>query len=120
MATPGRTCGALGCKLEVPESLRGQGLCLDHYIDEAFQKLDLAADHSRSGQGVDQNNLEWLLVQVDCIVEALGDETIVLDPGKHSKLLELLLGIANLNEYVRHQTIVAGTFADGVPKQHVS
>jgi hypothetical protein len=120
MATPSRTCSALGCELETPVSLRVQGLCLDHYIDEAFQKLDLATDQSRYGEGFDQNNFEWLLEQVDHIVEALGEEAIVLDPVKHSKLLELLLGIANLNEYVRHQTIVAGAFADGVPKQHVS
>jgi hypothetical protein len=106
MATPNPTCRASGCKLEIPESLRGHGLCLDHYIDEAFQKLDLAADDSRCGQIVDRNTLDWLLVQVDCIVETVGGETTGLDPEKQSKLLELLLGIANLNEYVRHQTIM--------------
>jgi hypothetical protein len=106
MATPSRTCSALGCKLDVPASLSGQGLCLDHYIDEAFQKLDLATYQTRCGEGVDQNNFEWLLEQVDRIVDILGEETIILGPVKHFQLLELLLGIANLNEYVRHQTIV--------------
>lgn len=102
MANPSRTCSVLECKHEIPESLTAQGLCLDHYLEYAFQKLDLATQHSRFGQGVDQHTLEWLLVQVDCIVETMGGENIVLDPHKQSKLLELLLGIANLNEYVRH------------------
>jgi hypothetical protein len=103
MATPSRFCSALGCKVEIPDRLQGQGLCLDHYMEAAFQKLDLAADKSRSGEKVDRNTLDWLLVQVDCIVETVCGETPGLDPGKHSKLLDLLLGIANLNECVRHQ-----------------
>lgn len=106
MATLSRTCSALGCKLEIPESLKAQGLCIDHYLEQAFQKLDLETDHSRRGQNVDRQALEWLLVQVDCIVDTIGGETTLLDPDKHIKFLELLLGIANLNEYVRHQTIV--------------
>jgi hypothetical protein len=106
MVTPSRTCIALECKSEVPESLISQRLCLDHYIDQAFQKLDLETGHSRSAQNVDRSALDWLLVQVDCIVETVSAETPVLDPGKQFKLLELLLVIANLTEYARHQSSI--------------
>jgi hypothetical protein len=102
----------------IPEGLKSQGRCLDHYIEDAFRKLDQASDFSRSGQGVYQNSLKWLLTQVDSIVEILSGEATVSDPEKHCKLLELILGIANLNEHVRHQTILPGRPVDGVPKQH--
>jgi hypothetical protein len=105
MATPSRTRSALGCKLGIAESLKAQGLCIDHYLEKAFQKLDIETAHSRSGQDVDQQTLEWLLVQVDGIIEALRGENTALEPDKHTKFVELLLGIANLNEYVRHQII---------------
>jgi len=118
MATPSRSCGVPGCDLEIPEGLKIHGHCLDHYIEDVFQKLDQASDFSRSGHGVDQNSLKWLLLQVDCIVEILSGEATVPDPEKHLKLLELILGIANLNEHVRHQTILPGHPLDVVPKQH--
>jgi len=118
MTTPSRSCVVPGCDLEIPEGLKSQGRCLDHYIEDAFQKLDQASDFSRSGQGVDPNSLKWLLSQVDCIVETLSGEATVSDPEKHLKLLELILGIANLNEHLRHQAILPGRPVDGVPKQH--
>lgn len=108
MATPSHICSALECKCEVPQSLAGQRLCMDHYIEHAFQKLDLETEHSRRGQDVDRGTLDWLLVQVDYIVEILGADSDVLDPEKHAKLLELLLAIANLNEYTRHQSVGVG------------
>jgi hypothetical protein len=105
MATPSRTCSALKCKSEVPESLASQRLCVDHYLEHAFQKLDLETEHSRRGQDVDQETLDWLLVQVDYIVETVSAESGALDSEQHAKLLELLLAIANLNEYTRHQSV---------------
>jgi hypothetical protein len=105
MATPSRTCSALECKSEVPQSLASQRLCVDHYLEHAFQKLDQETENSRRGQDVNRGTLDWLLVQVDYIVETVGAEASELDPERHSKLLELLLAIANLNEYTRHQSM---------------
>ena len=103
MPIPSRTCSARGCNLQVPVTLASQGFCLDHYLQESFKKLDLAADHTRCGQGVDRDTLDWLLVQVDCIVETVAGETAASDPEKNSRLLELLLAIANLHEYARQR-----------------
>jgi hypothetical protein len=116
VATPSRSCSVPGCDLEVPESLRGEGRCLDHYVEYAFRRLDQASDHSRSGQGVDQDALEWLLIQVDFIVETLSGETAESDPEQHSKLLQLILGIANFNEHVRHHSVPPAHLVDGVSK----
>lgn len=103
MATPSRMCSAPGCKVEVLASLKSQGLCLEHYIEQTFRKLDLVTDYSRSGQSVDSSTLEWLVAQVDCIVETVGSVNTAVDPERHSRLLELLLAMANLHEHAVHQ-----------------
>ena len=107
MTTPSRTCHSKGCKVEVPEGFGESGLCLDHYVAEASQRLDAATECFRLEQGVDNETLDWLLVQVDFVVETIGNETVGLNADQRSKLLELLLGIANLNEYIRHYAVTA-------------
>jgi hypothetical protein len=116
MALPTHSCGVPGCNFEIPEGLKAQGRCLDHYMEDVFQKLNQASDCSRVGNGVGRNTLRWLLVQADFIVETLSGETAVSDPEKHFKLLQLILGIANLNEHVRHQAFLPRHPDDGVPK----
>jgi hypothetical protein len=51
--------------------------------------------------------MDWLLAQVDFAVESLAEEDANWDADQRSKLLELLLGVANLIEYVRHDTVMA-------------
>ena len=107
MTTPSRTCHSESCAVEVPVVLEKEGLCPDHYLEEAFGKLALATEHFHRGQDVDYRTLDWLLAQVDFVVDSLAEEGTTWDPDQRSKLLELLLGIANLNEYIRHSTVLA-------------
>src|SRR5271163_3118664 len=100
MKTPKCTCDSLGCQVEVPQGFYEKGLCFDHYLDEATEKLDLATLSFRNGEGIDYETLDWLLVQVDFVVETMGDETLSLEDDQQSKLLQLILGIANFNEHV--------------------
>jgi len=44
------------------------------------------------------NSRNWMLSQVDFIVESLGTESGELDDSLRSSLLQLILAIANLNE----------------------
>jgi hypothetical protein len=107
MTTPNRTCQAPGCTVEVPAVLEIEGLCLNHYLDGAFAKLAAATQDFQNGQDLDYRTMDWLLAQVDFAIESLGQEDGVWDADQRSKLLELLLGVANLNEYVRHGTVIA-------------
>jgi hypothetical protein len=50
--------------------------------------------------------MEWLLAQVSFAVESLGQEDAQWDTEQRSMLLELILGIANLNEFMRHSKLV--------------
>jgi hypothetical protein len=107
MTAPIRTCHVEGCKVGVPGALEKEGSCLSHYLEEAFRKLGTATEDFQRGQDVDCNAMDWLLAQVDFVVEWLAEEDTDLDSDQRSRLLELLLGVANLNEYVRHGTVVA-------------
>jgi hypothetical protein len=105
MATSSRTCHCQSCTVGVPVALEKEGLCPDHYLEEAFGKLALATEQLRHGQIADCQTLDWLLAQAGFVLDSLAEESTTWDSDQRSKLLELLLGIANLNEYVRHSTI---------------
>ena len=106
MTIPRCTCRSENCAFEVPGVLEKEGLCPDHYLEKAFGKLALATEHFHRGQNVDYWTLDWLLAQVDFVVESLAEEGTTWDSDQRSKLLELLLGIAKLNEYVRHSAVL--------------
>ena len=55
------------------------------------------------GEAVDRDSRDWMLAQVDFIVEAIGNESLELGDEMRSNLLQLLLAIANLNEQIRRQ-----------------
>jgi hypothetical protein len=80
--------------------------CIEHYIVVTTQKLGSARDSFRCGVGVDPEEFDWLLAQVDIVVEMIGDETLDLGDEQRTKILDLLLGIANLNEYIRRSNVV--------------
>ncbi len=103
MTTPSRACHTQGCQVGVPSGFN-DSMCLEHYLQDATQRLEGATTLFRNGQPVDAGTLEWMLTQVDFIIEAVGDETLSLDPAQRSRLLELLLGVANLHEYIRNHS----------------
>jgi hypothetical protein len=107
MTTSSRTCREPNCMLEVPAVLEIEGLCLDHYLKGAFHRLAEATQDFQSGQDVECQTMDWLLAQVDTTVQVLAQEDANWGDDQRSKLLELLLGVANLNEYVRHFSAMA-------------
>jgi len=78
---------------------------VQHYVAEATQRLGDARDSFRSGLGVDPEEFDWLLAQVDNVVEMIGDESLDLGDEQRTRILDLLLGIANLNEYIRRAAV---------------
>jgi hypothetical protein len=108
MITPKRICPAPCCTVEIPATLEIEGLCLKHYLEKAFHRLAAATLDFQCGRDIDCHAMEWLLAQVNFAVESLAQEDAQWDAEQRSMLLELILGVANLNEYVRHSKIVAG------------
>jgi hypothetical protein len=105
LTNPGRHCRLENCPAVVPHVLERERLCIDHHLEESFQKLAVATAGFHREGGVNHETMDWLLGQVDFAVEALGQEDNHWDSDQRSRLLELLLGVANLNEYVRHSVV---------------
>jgi len=100
-------CHIEHCGEEVPPALRVGGLCLDHFLDEAFARADCALEKCRGGELIDSATLEWLFADVQITLNALSEVARARDLVQQSKILELLLCVANLNEYVAHHSVQA-------------
>ena len=102
---PYRSCRVLGCGQDVPAPLAQEALCLDHYIEHASARLRAALELCQQCQPVDGHILDWLLADADFAVQALCQDARTHSPGQRENLLELLLGLTNLQEYLRHHSV---------------
>jgi hypothetical protein len=76
---------------------------LDLYLATATAELKGYVQLLELGQPLNREARDWMLDQVDFIVETIGDESEELADETRSNLLQLLLAIANLNEQLRQQ-----------------
>lgn len=74
---------------------------LENYLAESTQRLESIADRLNRGEEADRDEHDWMLAQVDFIVETVGREGSALSEELRSNLLQLLLALANLNEQIR-------------------
>ena len=98
-------CQRPGCANAIPKSLAGEQLCLDHFLDEAFIRTDHTMESCRQGQMVKASNLEWLLSDALSTVKTLEEGASDPNPEQRDRMLELLLILANLHEYVAHHSV---------------
>jgi hypothetical protein len=80
-------------------------LCLDHFLDEAFLRTDRTFDRCRQGRSMNPGDLEWLLADALAIVKNLEEGASEPNPEQRDRMLELLLLLANLHEYVAHHSV---------------
>jgi hypothetical protein len=103
MPTDSRNAYSQGCVTDLPTRSVEGGLRLDNYLLKSTQELDAIHGLVNRGEVVDRDSHDWMLDQVDIIVETIGNESLELGDEMRSNLLQLLLAIANLNEEIRHQ-----------------
>ena len=89
------------CVIAAPAGVVDDAPLVD-YIAESTQRLESIEEVWARGEGVDTDSHEWMLRQVDYIVETIGNDEHELGDEMRSSMLQLLLAIANLNEQVRH------------------
>jgi hypothetical protein len=80
-------------------------LCLDHFLDEAFFRSNQTLARCRQGHAMNPGDLEWLLADALVIVTNLEEDAVGPNPEQRERMLELLLILANLHEYVAHHSI---------------
>jgi hypothetical protein len=98
-------CRRAQCVNPIPAALTAERLCLSHFLDEAFSRADHTLGLCREGFSINATELEWLLADALAIVNNLDDEITGLNPDLRDRMLELLLILANLHEYVAHHSI---------------
>jgi len=99
------TCRRSGCPSTVPMGLVAEQLCLDHFLGEAFVRTDRALQDFRRGRSIDPEGLEWLLSDALAVVKNLEEGADEPNPEQRDRMLELLLILANLQEYVAHHSV---------------
>jgi hypothetical protein len=98
-------CVRAGCAKPAPPALTRAALCLDHFLDEAFLRTDQALTRCREGSPLTKESLEWLLSDALATVKNLEESADEPQPEQRDRMLELLLILANLHEYVAHHSV---------------
>jgi hypothetical protein len=95
-----RACRVGACSASVPSVLSTAGICLAHHLDEVFTRVSTIQERWNEGKRPDLRTIQWLARQGDLAVTLLsGDGPESADD--RSRLLELLLCLANLHESLR-------------------
>jgi hypothetical protein len=106
--TVARACRRGRCAKVIPSSLETEQLCLDHFLDEAAVRTSDAVERSRESQPIDSKGFEGLLADALAIVKNLEEGAGEPNPEQRNRMLELLLSLANLHEYVANVSIHLG------------
>jgi len=104
-----RACQAAACSAPVPPGLRQHGVCLSHYLDDAFTRVAQTLELCQIGQPLEPETVDWLIEQGDFAVRLLSGGGMAKSSEERAKLLELLLCLANVQEYVRHHSVSKAT-----------
>ena len=100
-------CRIADCQREVPESVSPHGVCLGHYLEMAFVRIESALALRDQSARVKPEEFDWLLSQGDFAAQALAKGGGATDPIERTRLLELLLCVANLHEHAAHHSVEA-------------
>jgi hypothetical protein len=98
-------CRIDSCNQEVPPALGAAALCLDHFLSDAFSRAAQALEKCQRGEHIDAGTLDWLIGDVQITLNAVSELAKKRDLAQQSRILELLLCVANLNEYVAHHSV---------------
>jgi hypothetical protein len=98
-------CRRAGCVNSIPAALANEQICLEHFLDDAFLRTDQTFGRCREGRAMNPADVEWLLSDALAIVKNLEEKAGDPQPQHRDRMLELLLKLANLHEYVAHHSI---------------
>jgi len=98
-------CRKSGCIRQIPAGLTAEQLCLDHFLEQAFSRTEESLKACRTGLPLDSRTLEWVLSDALSVVKNLEESADAPDAEQRDRMLELLLSIANLHEYLAHHSV---------------
>ena len=98
-----RVCRIGACSAPIPVALNRQGVCLAHHLDEVFTRVSAVQERCRQGEPPDTRTANWLSHQGDLAVTLLSGDAAT-SSEERTRLLDLLLCLANLHECLRQRT----------------
>jgi hypothetical protein len=98
-------CRTTGCAESVPPPLRGESLCAQHFLERAFDAAQNLLELFQRPQPLDWRALEWLFSDAAYAANQLTLEADRLSEAQKDRLLQLMLCLANLHEYLRHHSV---------------
>jgi hypothetical protein len=101
-------CKRDGCTAVVPPTLTAENLCVDHYLEDAIERLEEAVTSCRDGHVVAPGTLDKLRNHADFAVTFLAEHSADDSLRQKEMLLQFLLGLANLHEYLSHNAPLVG------------
>jgi hypothetical protein len=88
---------------DLPCSEIKNNLWMEEYLSQSNYRLEAIAKQVRRGEQIDIESRNWMLNQVDFLVESLGADSAELDESLRSSLLQLILAIASLDQLSRNE-----------------
>jgi hypothetical protein len=89
--------------LDLPSSDIANNLWMEEYLSQSNYRLEVIARQVHRGEQIDRNSRDWMLNQVEFIVESLATDSAELDDSMRSSLLQLILAIACLDQRNRNE-----------------
>ena len=103
VSTPVRVCRTDTCSDPVPPVLSRHGICFTHFLDDAFTGATKVLESCQRGLNVSTRTVNWLREQGDLAVKLLSSGSAE-EPDERSRLLELLLCLANVQDCLKKQS----------------
>jgi hypothetical protein len=91
--------------LNLPSIDIKNNLWMEEYLAQSNYRLESIAQQVHRGEQIECDSRDWMLNQVDFIVESLGTDPAELDDSLRSRLLQLILAIASLNQHSRTEIL---------------
>jgi len=98
-------CHVAGCQASVFPELEPQGFCLEHYVGDAMKRLHSALADCRKGGAIERGDLEKLAQEARFAVNHLAGNETQEASANRERMIELVLGVANLNEHMRRSSM---------------
>lgn len=98
-------CRIPGCGQPVPATLAAESFCTDHFLEHAFRCAQQSLERCQRALPLDPRTIDWLFSSATFRAGLLTRDNSGLEESQRASLLELLLYLANLREYVDHHSV---------------
>ncbi len=97
-----RPCHVAGCTGEILPVLAADGVCLNHFVEKVIARADRVRASCLASEPADPEIVEWLMGDARHAAQSLS---AMQNEISNEQILELLLCLANLQDYIAHHSM---------------